>query len=362
MTLSVFRCSLLTAIVIIWYNYICKIGNAFSNGTVVSTTNYYYDGNKLIAEVTGNEIVVYLYDASGSPIGFQYRDGSYARDDWDVFWYQKNLQGDIIAIYDNTGKREMTYNYTAWGHMVTSNCLDIDFDNPFTYRGYYYDHDLHLYYLNSRYYDSTNCRFINADSALYHQMLGYNMFAYCYNDPVNYVDYSGENSDVLGWWFSIAGSIALAEPTCAGEVVVVVGAVIAIGVLLYAEEQLDDVKIVPPQSLPDAEDGEEAESSVPEVGDSAGELPQQGNVTVVPGAPPVEAGKQGKHVHGHKNNDPNKSQWSPGENGVRQTQEAWKNSQAHPSKPNTRIGISNDGRTIEIKVSNNGIHGYPIFP
>ena len=74
------------------------------------------------------------------------------------------------------------------------------------------------------------------------------------------------------------------------------------------------------------------------------------------------AGNQGKHVPGHKNYDPEKSSWKEGENGVRQTQEAWKNSKPHPKKKNTRIGVSNDGRTIEIKFGKKGIHGYPIFP
>ncbi len=222
------------------------------------TTYYYYDGDLLVSETTGDVVVVYHYDAVGSPIGFQYRDGSYSRDDWDVFWYQKNLQGDIIAIYDNTGKREMTYNYTAWGHMVTNNCLDIDFDNPFTYRGYYYDHDLHLYYLNSRYYDSTNCRFINADSALYHKMLGYNMFAYCNNDPVNYADYSGESATaILGWWCSTVGTVAVAEPTYIGEIVLVAGVVvigaIELGLWLGEEiiETIDNSKKSIPETLPD---------------------------------------------------------------------------------------------------------------
>ena len=68
----------LLGIVIIWYNYICKIGNAFSNGTVVSTTNYYYDGNLLIAEVTDGDVIVYLYDINGTPIGMQYRESTYA--------------------------------------------------------------------------------------------------------------------------------------------------------------------------------------------------------------------------------------------------------------------------------------------
>ena len=39
-----------------------------------------------------------------------------------------------------------------------------------------------------------------------------------------------------------------------------------------------------------------------------------------------------------------------------------KNSEPHPKFKNTRIGISKDGRTIEIKFGKQGIHGYPIFP
>ena len=51
-----------------------------------------------------------------------------------------------------------------------------------------------------------------------------------------------------------------------------------------------------------------------------------------------------------------------GGNGVRQTQEAWKNSKPKPGRPNLRNGKSNDGRTIEIHFGKKGIHGYPIFP
>ena len=73
-------------------------------------------------------------------------------------------------------------------------------------------------------------------------------------------------------------------------------------------------------------------------------------------------GKQGKHVLGHKNFKPGKTSWRPGENGVRQIQEAWKNSNPKPGRPNLRTGKSNDGRTIEIRFGKDGIHGYPIFP
>ena len=39
--------------------------------------------------------------------------------------------------------------------------------NPFRYRGYYYDTETGLYYLNSRYYDPSIGRFLNADDISY---------------------------------------------------------------------------------------------------------------------------------------------------------------------------------------------------
>ena len=64
--------------------------------------------------------------------------------------------------------------------------------NPFRYRGYYLDTETNLYYLQSRYYDSYVGRFINADGQLNGGLLGYNLFAYCENNPVMYVDPTGE--------------------------------------------------------------------------------------------------------------------------------------------------------------------------
>ncbi len=64
----------------------------------------------------------------------------------------------------------------------------------FRYRGYIYDEESGFYYLNSRYYDPQVGRFVNADSYVSTGTgtLGYNMFAYCNNNPVMYVDPSGE--------------------------------------------------------------------------------------------------------------------------------------------------------------------------
>ncbi len=82
----------------------------------------------------------------------------------------------------------------------------------------------------------------------------------------------------------------------------------------------------------------------------------------IPDAPPVDAGKQGKHVAGHINAEFHGSTWAEGENGVKKTQEAWKNSQSKSERPNVRIGYSSDGTKVEIHVDDSGrIHGFPVF-
>ena len=103
---------------------------------------YHLNGSLIVAEEWGDNLLVYLYDASGSPIGMMYRTTSYATNHFDVFWYEKNLQGDIVAVYDEDGTKLATYNYSdAWGnHNVTysnGGATTAAQYNPFRYRGYY---------------------------------------------------------------------------------------------------------------------------------------------------------------------------------------------------------------------------------
>ena len=65
--------------------------------------------------------------------------------------------------------------------------------NPFRYRGYYYDTDTGLYYLQSRYYNPQWGRFLNADGYVSTGtgMIGFNMYAYCNNNPVMGYDPNG---------------------------------------------------------------------------------------------------------------------------------------------------------------------------
>lgn len=168
------------------------------NGT---TTTYYVNGGLVYAEKTDNRTIVYIYDYYGLPIGMLYRTTSYAEGVWDVFWFERNLQGNIVAVYNASGTKLVSYRYNAWGVCSTTYHNEGSSTgaayNPFRYRGYYYDTDLDMYYLQSRYYDPNNCRFISPDDTSYlganGDLVSYNLYAYCSNNPVNYIDPSGKS-------------------------------------------------------------------------------------------------------------------------------------------------------------------------
>ncbi len=108
------------------------------------------------------------------------------------YYYVTNLQGDIIAILNSNGTCVAEYEYDAWGNCTVTKATDtIAYDNPLRYRGYYYDSDTDLYYLQSRYYDANTGRFINADEPEMILDGVYNLFSYCENDPVMYCDPDG---------------------------------------------------------------------------------------------------------------------------------------------------------------------------
>ena len=151
-----------------------------------------------MSEEWSNNLVLYIYDADGSPIGMQYRNTSYAEGVFDTYWYEKNLQGDIVAVYNQTGAKLISYTYDAWGNCTVSypnnGNSSTAIYNPFRYRGYYLDTETGFYYLNSRYYDPAIGRWLNADaqiSGIGGDLRGYNLFAYCFNNPVNMSDPSG---------------------------------------------------------------------------------------------------------------------------------------------------------------------------
>ena len=91
----------------------------------------------------GGHFIADIYDETGSPIGMHYRTSSMAENVFETYYFEKNLQGDVIAIYNASGTKLVSYIYDAWGNCITtyynSGASTGAQYNPFRYRGYYYD-------------------------------------------------------------------------------------------------------------------------------------------------------------------------------------------------------------------------------
>ena len=149
---------------------------------------YTLDGTNILRETWGSNTLIPLYDNEESVCGIVYNDTSY--------YFLKNLQGDIIAIANKNGDTVARYSYDAWGKCtITSDCCGIASINPYRYRGYYYDVETSLYYLQSRYYDANVERFISSDYAdvttCVTVLHSHNLFCYACNSPVNETDANG---------------------------------------------------------------------------------------------------------------------------------------------------------------------------
>ena len=138
-----------------------------------------------------------MYDESGI-IGMVYTSESGAST---TYYFQRNLLGDVVGIYTNSGTKVGGYAYDAWGNCtITLNSDGSAIRNPIRYRGYCYDEDTKLYFLNARYYNPEWRRFISPDDTAYldpESVNGLNLYTYCNNDPVNYKDPSGHSATLL---------------------------------------------------------------------------------------------------------------------------------------------------------------------
>ena len=166
---------------------------------------YVTQNGRVVRELITNEAtgafvrcLDFFYDENGKPFAMRkYRDSSITS--YDTFHYVTNAQGDVVQLNFQGGTVYAEYTYDAWGNILTKTGSLADV-NPLRYRGYYFDSETGFYYLQSRYYDPTLGRFINADSyaSTGQGFLGYNMFAYCGNNPTNKNDASGHRPMIIG--------------------------------------------------------------------------------------------------------------------------------------------------------------------
>ena len=199
-------------------SFVCNESGLRTSKTVNGITHsYVWQGSKLAADITDAYTLYFHYDSSGEVIGFT-RTANGADTE---YFYVKNLQGDIIKVITATGTEAAAYTYDAWGKLLTSTG-DMAEANPIRYRGYYYDTETGLYYLQSRYYDPEVSRFINPDAFATTDVdgvLSANMFAYCENNPIR-------NSDSSGALFGLdAASVIIGAAT--GAITSLIGGIAA---------------------------------------------------------------------------------------------------------------------------------------
>ena len=166
-----------------------------TNGT--KTYDYVYCGNQLMYMQVDGKDLLFSYTPEGVPMGITYLGTAY--------YYLTNLQGDVVGILNNQGERIVSYSYDAWGNILATQVYGSGTNrtkyqalanyNPLRYRGYVYDVETKLYYLQSRYYYPEAGRFLNTDTIYYlganNTVTSYNLYAYCENNPINMIDSDG---------------------------------------------------------------------------------------------------------------------------------------------------------------------------
>ena len=236
-----------------------KIGKKIQkpDGTEEETV-YYWDGGKLLREVSGDGTLYYSYDSNGKLWSMDWEK----EDTKKGYFAIRNAQGDITGLYHREDSTLAgAYTYDAWGQILSIDPADganredeeILEKNPFRYRGYYYDEESGYYFLQSRYYDPEVRRFLNADTLVAEtgNGIGYNLFAYSSNQPVNYKDESGHVLDTVLDVVSIGVDVAdiIQNPSdpvswiCFGADVAcaVIPVATGGGLAVRAAEKVDDV-------------------------------------------------------------------------------------------------------------------------
>ena len=158
------------------------------------TTTFQFAGSMIVSENRNGNIIQYYYNEAGSVIGLRYNGNDY--------FFRRNLQGDIISILNTAGQTVVSYEYDPWGNILSTSgsmAATLGADNPFRYRGYYYDNESGFYYLQSRYYDPVTGRWLNPEPNAFYgefdegaKLLKGNLYAYCANSTIIYKDDTGE--------------------------------------------------------------------------------------------------------------------------------------------------------------------------
>lgn len=178
---------------------------------------YLLEGTRILKESWGENVLIPLYNNENEVQGIMFNGTAY--------YFYKNLQGDVIEIVDSQANVVAGYSYDAWGVCtIKADSSEIAQINPFRYRSYYYDAEIEMYYLQSRYYNPVIGRFLNHDKYKYissNTNQG-NLFTYCANNPVTYRDDMGDFAALV----LIPKGVAIGLAIAAGAVLVIAAVII----------------------------------------------------------------------------------------------------------------------------------------
>ena len=175
--------------------------NGIRNKKIINgkETTYITNGTQILQMKNDNGKFIFHYILN-KLVGFEYTNTSSTRE----YLYIRNIQGDITSIIDVKGNIICTYAYDGYGNHIVldengkedTSLTSIGHLNPFRYRGYYFDEESGLYYLNNRYYDPETGRFISPDvlsilDETKGQINGLNLYMYCGDNPIMYIDSNG---------------------------------------------------------------------------------------------------------------------------------------------------------------------------
>ena len=188
--------------------------------TVGGSTKYFvYNGMNIVYEYTESvaDGVAYFYGLNRTH-----------NSEGEIYLY--NAHGDVVQLVKNNAV-VASYTYDAFGNLTSQIG---ESDNPFLYCGEYYDAETQTYYLRARYYNPANGRFTQQDAWAYMDAsdpLSLNLYAYCGNNPIMYVDPSGNfGTAAAAWGSSMFWLCAIDAALPIGDIIYGVGLLIAAGV------------------------------------------------------------------------------------------------------------------------------------
>ncbi len=165
------------------------------------TTTHIWDGQNIIAESGTDGTIIANYIRGVNLIAAKKSGG--------LSYYLYNAHGDVVQLTDTTGTVSRIYDYDAFGNEKTITGQTGTDTNPFRYCGEYKDSETGTIYLRARYYDPVVGRFTQRDTVFgvanklsngqsITDPLSLNLYTYCYNNPVMYIDPDGNRVTGVG--------------------------------------------------------------------------------------------------------------------------------------------------------------------